>query len=102
MYEIEIGGKKFNYDIYSDYNEYDGTYHWTEFYKTIMVNEKKWSWRKFRFISTSNMVEKKIKLFTIGFDIHNPNYTKSDIRKKLEREVELLGRAEEIERGEIV
>jgi hypothetical protein len=101
MYELEINGRKFSYDIKHDASEYD-SYEWTEFYKPIMVDEKIWSWRKFRFIKTGNVVEIQRKVFTIGFDIHNPRYTKNEIREKLEREIELLGRAEEIERGEIV
>lgn len=101
MYEIEINGRKFSYKIRYESNE-AYSYEWTEFYKTIMVEEKKWSWRKFKFVLTGKMIENEIKLFDIGFDIHNPRYTKNDIRKKLEREVELLNRAEEIERGEII
>ena len=101
MYELDINGRKFLYEI-NKYSDEIATYEWTEFFKLIMVDEKKWSWRKFKFIPTGNMIEKKIKVFTISCDIHNPRYTKKEIRQKLEKEIELLGRAEEIERGEII
>lgn len=101
MYEIEISGKKFNYRIDYDCSEFGETYQ-TVFFKKIMVDEKIWSWRKLRFLNTGKLVEKDKTLFCLYFDMHSPEYTKAEIKNRLEKEVELLGRAEEIERGEII
>lgn len=101
MYEIEVSGRKLNYKILYDVSEFGETYE-TVFFDKIMVNEKRWSWRKFKFVETGKLVEEHKTLFCLYFDLHDAAYTKKDIRNRLQREVELLSRAEEIERGEII
>ena len=41
-------------------------------------------------------------MFKVYKNIEDPSYTKSDIKKIIEKQVELLERSEEIERGEII
>jgi hypothetical protein len=64
--------------------------------------EKKWSWRKFRKTPTGVKVDNYVRRFNLNINIESNRYTKSEIRNKIEREVELITRAEEIKRGEII
>lgn len=101
MYEIEINGRKLNYKIYYSSSEYGDSYE-TVFFDKIMVQEKRWSWRKFKFVETGKLIEENKKLFCLYLDLHDATYTKSEIREKLNKKMEILGRAEEIERGEVI
>jgi len=75
---------------------------YTKFYTLEKVPEKKWSWIRFRKIRTGRVVDDFVERFELSLDIENPNYTKGQIRKKIEHQVELMGRTEELNRGEII
>jgi len=66
------------------------------------ISEKKWSWRKFKKVRTGKRIRIYSFKFELELDIESPEYTKSHIRNKLEHYLELLGREEEIKKGEIV
>lgn len=49
------------------------------------------------------IVKKKYKyLFTIYFNIENENYSKEDVLKQFEKNINLMKRKEEIKKGEII
>jgi hypothetical protein len=98
MKKITILGKEFEYKIFSDCNEHDGVYHWTEFYQ----GTEEETYRKYLLFG-----EKKTRIipkfmFKVYDSIEDNSYTKAQMKEKLERKVELIFRQEEIERGEII
>lgn len=101
---LEVSGVKIYYKLCSDCNEYDGTITWTEFFtKEGTKPEKKWSWRKFRMIPTGKHVPNYVKRFSMNYWItESTHLSKSELRNRLEREVELINRAKELERGEFI
>lgn len=70
----------------------------THFYKYGGVKEVK------KYLFFGPMIKKDIwdMVFTIQENIECPDFTKKEIRKMIEKKVELLKREEEIERGEII
>lgn len=100
MKKIVINGTVLYYSVWLDHHD---SFPYTEFY---LLNgkkpEKKWSWRKFRFLETGNMIDNFDDAFSLNFDIESPDYTKSEVRSMIERKVKLLYRAEEIKKGEII
>ena len=98
MKTINYHGREFQYEIFSDYNEYDGLTYETEFYEgTEMVTK-----RKYWLFGPEITVEQPKLIFKLYIDIEDETYTKQDIRDKIRRKVELLNRKLEIEKGEII
>jgi len=64
--------------------------------------EKKWSWSRFRYVETGRDIDNYVGVRNINYWIEDKRYTKSETRSSVERAVELISRAEEIKRGEIV
>jgi hypothetical protein len=97
MKTLTINNRTFQYEIFEDSTEW-GTYQYTEFYDgTITVTRKKyWLFGEKNTKTIPNHV------FTIYNDIEDKTYTKKQVRGWIERQVELLDREEEIERGEII
>lgn len=96
--KLEIDGMELQYEIFSDCNEYDGTIYWTEFYIGTRTVTK----RKYLMFGEKKIKEVPFKVFTLYLNIEDPNYTKGEIRALITKQLELLGRKSEIERGEIV
>jgi len=96
MKKITILGEEFEYERH--YDEIGYNYSSTRFYQGTEEIIK----RKYIFFGEkiTKVVPKKV--FLVGFWIENPNWTKEELRKKLEREVKILNRAKEIERGELI
>ena len=92
-----VNGQQFEYKVCSDVSEYD-TYSWTEFYRGVEAV----TYRKYWLFGEKVTVYKPKFVFKIYHDIENKGYTKAEVRKWIEREVELLNRADEIEKGEII
>ena len=97
MKKITISGQEFEYKVFHDCTEH-GDWYWTEFYQ----GTEEETYRKYLFFG-----EKKIRIipkliFTEHTNIEDNCYTKANIKKRLERQVELLNRKKEIERGEII
>lgn len=97
MKELTIQGKTLQYEIMSDVSEY-GANSWTEFYYGVSTR----TYKKYIFFGELITEVKPKHVFTIWRDIENKQYTKKSIRKLIEHELELFGRAEEIARGEII
>ena len=97
MKKITIDGREFEYKVFRDCNEH-GDWEWTEFYQGTEIRKYK------RFIFFGKTIKEVVPklIFEISINIEDSCYTKEDIRKKLSRQVELLNRAEEINRGEII
>lgn len=99
---IEINGETWYYEVYEDI-DYDWYYIETAFFKTktkIVTKRKYWLFGE----KSQVEVEKSLRDadFKLPFSIKDRKYTKEEIRAKIEREIELLNRAEEIRRGEII
>ena len=97
MKTISINGKELEYEILYDVSEYD-EYYSTVFYDGVVMEE----YRKYLLFGPKLKREKRKEVFTLYFSIEDPSYTKDEIRSILERKVELLGRKEEIENGELI
>jgi hypothetical protein len=95
--DIELDGIQMKYEIFSESSEY-GDYYWTEFY----IGTKTLVKRKYGLFGEKIKKEIPFKVFQLNISIEDPDYTKKDIRERIERKLELLGRKSEIERGEIV
>ena len=97
MKTINVNGRIFEYEIFSEYNECY-TYYWTEFYEgsKLITRKKYWVFGKIISEYVPNY------MFTLDFNIESPNYTKNEVRKKIERQIELLNRKKEIEKSEII
>lgn len=97
MKKIVIDAQEFEYQVFVDCDQ-DGTYEWTEFYQGTETRTYK------RFIFFGKKITEVVPklIFEVPINIEDSCYTKEDIRKRLSRQVELLKRAEEIKRGEIV
>lgn len=82
------------YDV-SDYGESD----WTDFYST---NTTKYKRKKYLFFGPFVEKVKYRKLFQIPFSIESASYTKNEVRKSLNRAIDIMNRKSELQRGEIV
>ena len=97
---ITILGKKFFYNNWDYVDEYGFQYSGTEFFiSTKLKYEKKGFLGLFGPIIE---IEVPNVLFSVTFDIENPRWTKTELRAKLEKEVELLNRKDEIKKGELI
>jgi hypothetical protein len=97
MKEINVNGRTFQYEVEAYAGEF-GYYHETEFYEGYETYSRK---RYFLFGDIVTISKPKW-VFTIYCDIESEHYTKSEIRTKIEKQVELLERKKQIERGEII
>jgi hypothetical protein len=96
--QLEIDGIRIQYEVFSDVNEFNGTFYWTEFY----IGTKTITKRKYLMFGEKKTKEVPFKVFVLHLNIEDPSHTKGEIRALINRKLELLGRKAEIERGEIV
>lgn len=97
MNQITINNETFFYktewhDGYSD--DFPVTIFWKE--------EQEVKYRKYLFFGPWKTKIEPIVLFTIYDDSTNSNLTKGYWKQKIEREVELLGRSNELKKGELI
>jgi hypothetical protein len=85
------------YEVCYHVSEY-GESHWTVFYEgeTTKTYRKYWLFGE----KITEIVPKEV--FTIWFNIEEPTRTKRELSERLHRELEILGRADEIAKGELV
>lgn len=97
MKELNIDGRTFQYKVSYFTSEYSD-YHITEFFEGSCTIKRKKYWL------FGNEIEKKIPNFSFNLyvNIEDARYTKKEIRKMLDKKIELLDRKGEIERGEII
>lgn len=98
MKKLLIKGKEFEYKVFSDSDEYNGVYYWTEFY----IGTEEETYRKYILFGKKRTVLVPKLMFKVYFNIESPSYTREHVRGQLELQVNLLGRKEEIARGEII
>lgn len=93
-------GKDYNflYEVNYDVGEY-GESEWTDFYSPETI---KYKVRKYLFFGPLVEKTKHRKLFQISFSIESPRFTKSEVRKELNRAIDIMNRKSELEKGEIV
>lgn len=91
---LTIGSRTLTFEVYIS----DESYDYTEFYEgTETYTYKKWG------LFGDTITEERPKhVFTIDEAITNPKKSKEWWQKELTKEVELLDRKEEIERGEFI
>lgn len=97
MKKITINDRTFEYQVFAETSEY-GTDFTTEFYEGTETYVQ----RKYLFFGEKQTLVRPKNVFTFNWNIEDPLFTKKQVREKLERQVELLGRAEEIAKGEII
>ncbi len=97
MKTLTINNRTFEYKLCWHSSEY-GDSEWTEFYEGTITETHKKYWLFGKEITTI----KPKKVFTIWKNIESKRHTKKEVRDWVQYEVELLNRAEEIRRGEII
>lgn len=85
------------YKIFHDVNEW-GEGYFTEFYEGLNIIKRKKYWL---FGEVITETEPNL-LFTLDFSIESAFYTKGKVRRIIEEKLELMGRKEELKRGEII
>lgn len=98
MKKIKINGQEFEYMLFSDVDGDSLSYYWTEFYQGTEIKTRK----KYLFFGEKIFEVVPKKVFELRMDIEDHRFTKAQVREKIERQIELMNRKEEIERGEIV
>lgn len=94
MKELEINSRKFLYEIeHGHYSE------WTQFYFPDVVIKKR---KKYFLFGPEIEIKKYEKAFSLGFSILDKCFTKETVRRRIEIEIELLNREEEIKNGIII
>lgn len=97
MKEINVNGRTFQYDVEMYQGEF-GYFYETLFYEGLETRTRK----KYFLFGDKITITKPKWVFTIPFDIEYEGYTKAEVRAKIEKQVELLERKKQIERGEII
>jgi hypothetical protein len=95
--KIELNGFRMEYKIFGGVTEY-GEHYITEFY----IGTKTTIRRKYFLFGKKIEKVEPFKVFELYINIEDPMYTKKDIRARIEKKLELLGRQREIDNGEIV
>jgi hypothetical protein len=93
--EITFNGRKMFYAL--GQHDYHGTI--TYFYSSEPTIIK---FKKYLFFGEEEERKEYKLLFVLYCDIESPKYTKEQIRERLEREIKIIDREEEIKRGEII
>ena len=93
MKEIKFEGRRYLYEVHT-HNEF----YCTHFYHPEPRPARWWE----RVFGTTHGGLVYDLVFTLGINIEDPRHTKSYVRECMRKEVELLDRAEEIRRGEII
>lgn len=94
---LEVNGVTLQYGVHHDCSEYGET-SLTRFYHGTITRTYKKYWL---FGEVITNIEPKY-VFTIWGDIESKSYTKKQLRKLIEHQLELMYREEEIDRGEII
>ena len=101
MKEINIDGRVLKYQLMSDCSEYD-SWDWTEFYEGTEMITKRVRSGWLDLTGTLVQVEVPKFIFKINRSCDDDRMTKSEWRARITRELELLNRREELERGELI
>lgn len=105
MRSFVIDGRTIHYEVGTDHNEYDGDFYWTDFYEGYEeVVRTVWCGTLLSPFKTKKVGRNVPKyIFTLNhWNADDPRRTKSEWRAAIKRELELLGRKEELMRGELI
>ncbi len=101
MKEINIDGRVLKYQLMSDCSEYD-SWEWTEFYEGTEMITKTVRSGWLDLFGTKVQVEVPKLVFEINMSCEDDRITKEEWRERIIRELKLLNRREELERGELI
>ena len=97
MRYVDIEGRIIHYKCFYEHGEY-GIFSWTEFYEgTASVTRK-----KYLLFGEEITTEEPKLIFTIYEDCDCPRKSRGWWREKIMKELELLNRADELSRGELI
>jgi hypothetical protein len=96
MKKIKIEGKVYYYVI-GDHDPYIYTMGRTGFYSLEFYKR-----RKYIFFGKKIAVSRYVHKFTVYKNIENPKYTKEQIQEFIQKELVILNRKKEIEKGNII
>jgi hypothetical protein len=94
---LEINGVTLQYES-CYHNSEHGENTWYRFYHGTTTR----TYRKYLLFGEKITVIEPKYVFTIWKDIESKNYTKKQVRGWIEKELELMHRQEELEKGEII
>lgn len=94
---IEINGVTLHYERIHHCSEYGESTRYRFYHGTITRR-----YRKYWLFGEEITVVEPTYVFTIFRDIESKDYTKKQVRGWIEHELELMGREDEIKRGEII
>ena len=97
MKKVNVKGRELKYIVQNQCSEY-GDYYWTEFYEETYTK----TYKKYWLFGPTLTKEEPIVLFQLSLNVEDEYYTKSDIRSRILRQLELLDRKEQIKRGELI
>lgn len=97
MKKLKINGRELQYQVILHETSLM-SWRTTEFYEGIETISRK----KYLFFGKTIIEVKPKKIFEIEFNIENPKWSKDDIKKSIDKELAILEREAEIERGEII
>ena len=100
MREITLNGQTLQYKVETEVTEH-GDYSWTEFYDgKVEVLRHRFNWKKFRFEPYAKTIWNHV--FTIHEDADRPDITKGWWRDRIAEKIELMGRENEIAKGQLI
>jgi hypothetical protein len=97
MNTLFINGRQFQYEVEAYIGEF-GYYHETQFYEGVETYTRK----KYFLFGDNVTISKPKWVFTIHCNIESEGYTKSEIKEKIDKQIQLLERKKEIENGQII
>jgi len=97
MKTLNVNGREFQYEVETYIGEF-GTFEETVFYEGF----KTYSRKRYFLFGDIVTISKPKWVFTIHCNIESEGYTKSEIKEKIDKQIQLLERKKQIENGEII
>jgi len=97
MKTLDVNGRTLQYEV-CFYNSEFGCDEYTEFFE----GTKSRTFRKYLLFGPKITKLVPNKVFELSINIEDPCFTKQEIRSRIEKQIELLERTEQIQRGEII
>lgn len=96
---LDVNGRILQYKVSSTFNDIDGQ---ADFYTMFYEGTETITKRKYWLFGEKISIVKPKFIFFIDLSIEDPNYTSTEIRKRIEYKLELLGRLAELQAGKII
>lgn len=97
MKPITIAEETFQYETFCVYNEHTRV-HYTNFYQ----GTEDVSYRQFLFFGKKITKTRPKFSFQVDINIENPNFTKEQVKEKIDAQLKLIARRKQILNGEII